>query len=138
MSNQLCQHPPPSWQALAPESGTSRASGDDVIRRCGTLLLDVDGVIRFGDLLAAEFFGCTPRALLGQPVTRHLPCLTLQAGHHGYNVAFVNFHFAGERWQHFRFADSDDAAREIGLKASFFKGVDLLPFFLIEIRTFDD
>lgn len=138
MASQLLQHPAQACQNFAPEYGRAAPADQPTVYRCGTLLLDVDGAIRFGDPLAAEFFGCTPRALLGQPVTRHLPCLALQAGHHGYNVAYVNFRFAGEDWHRFSLADGDGEAREIGLKAMFFKGDDLSPFFLIQICLFDD
>lgn len=138
MAIQLFQHSANACQSLAPEYDLSAPAGEPTVYRCGTLLLDVDGMIRFGDPLAAEFFGCTPRTLLGQPATRHLPCLALQMGHHGYNVAYVNFRFAGEHWHRFSIADSDGEAREIGLKAMFFKGDDLSPFFLIQICTFDD
>lgn len=138
MAIQLLQQPADSWSNLAPRHDRAAPADEPIVCRCGTLLLDVDGVIRFGDPLAAEFFGCAPRALLGQPVTRYLPCLALQAGHHGYNVAYVNFRFAGEPWHRFSIADPEGEPRDIGLKAMFFKGDDLSPFFLIQICLFED
>ncbi|HEX6734437.1 MAG TPA: hypothetical protein VF096_06465 [Azonexus sp.] len=137
MATSLLQPAAPALQPPDPERD-GNAADEAAIYRCGTLLLDVDGAIRFGDLLAAEFFHSTPRALLGQPVTRHLPCLALQAGRHGYNVAYVNFRFAGAHWHRFSLITGNGEACEIGLKAMFFKGDDLSPFFLVQICTFDD
>lgn len=123
------------WQAVV-------SVGEDDFQtaasRRGLLLLDLDGVIRFGDEGALELFDRPLRELAGRQVCELLPVLSLQAGRQGYNVAFVGFRFPRGQWVRFRDTGPEREDFEIGLKVTFFKGAGVAPFFLVQICIIDD
>jgi hypothetical protein len=139
MINDLLSQPGDEiWQAIAP---TVSFGGDDfhaAARRRGLLLLDLDGVIRFGDEGAVELFDRPLCDFAGRQVSELLPVLSLQAGRQGHNVAFVGFRFPRGQWVRFRDTGPARENFEIGLKVTFFKGIGVAPFFLVQICILDD
>lgn len=126
------------WQAVAPIVNVGRDDFLAAASRRGLLLLDMDGVVRFGDEGAAELFDRPSRDFAGRQVSELLPVLSLQIGRQGHNVAFVGFRFPRGQWVRFRDTGPERENFEIGLKVTFFKGLGVAPFFLVQICILDD
>lgn len=126
------------WQAVAPVVNVGSDDFQVEASRRGLLLLDLDGVIRFGDAGALELFDRPLRDFAGRQVSELLPVLSLQAGHRGHNVAFVGFRFPRGQWVRFRDTGPARENFEIGLKVTFFNGIGVAPFFLVQICIIDD
>jgi hypothetical protein len=125
------------WQTAAPLVNVDSDELQDAARQRGLLLVDLDGVVRFGDEGAVDLFDSPLRELAGRQVSELLPVLSLQAGRQGYNVAFVGFRFPRGQWVRFRDTGETREDFEIGLKVTFFKGIGVTPFFLVQICILD-
>lgn len=82
-----------------------------------TLLLDINGHIRFCNAAARALFCRDGESLVGRAVSCILPALKLTNATPGYNVAYVAFWYPGDRWHAILGVDShgDPVALEIAL-----------------------
>jgi len=62
-------------------------------RSRGSLLVDVNGVIRFCSNSVLQFAGCTASDVVGKPIDSFLPGLPIRKGTPGYNVAVTTVLF---------------------------------------------
>ncbi|MDD5297138.1 MAG: diguanylate cyclase [Rhodocyclaceae bacterium] len=91
-----------TWpQAFGHHAFFSAQGHDGRYHERGTLILDVGGVVRYGDEVAAEMFGMARDDLVGLPAGSLIPLLPLKPGTPGYNVACCHFHFSDGQWRRF-------------------------------------
>lgn len=97
--------------------GSSEQRPDQSEAEQPTLLLDVNGYIRFCNAAARALFCRDGESLVGRAISAVLPALKLTDATPGYNVAYVAFWYPEGRWHAILGIDShgDPVALEIAL-----------------------
>jgi len=62
----------------------------------GSLLVDINGVIRFCSNSLLQFAGCSAADVVGKPIDSFLPGLPIRKGTPGYNVAVTTVLFGDD------------------------------------------
>ena len=99
----------------------------------GTLILDIDGVVRYVDPTASALLAPHGEQLLGRNIGGLLPALALHPGTPGYNAAFIAFHFGHGHWIPCHTQESE-SSRPLACTAAFFNGGHMSSGFAVHLR----
>lgn len=117
---------------LPPEAAVSERANRHAGQ--GTLILDIDGIVRYADATAGALLGAACEQLRGCNVADLLPALFLHAGTRGYNAAFVAFNFGHGEWMPCE-ANSPGSPRPLACTAAFLDGEGMSPGFAVHLRA---